>query len=189
MLRMSILEIIFLQLIKMKKLNKRGTDKILSVYWFAILVIIAGAVVAMVSLFYGAPYDVREIEANIMINQISDCLSEEGKLSQELFSNNSFNEEFSILDTCKITFETEKTFNNEEQYYLEINFYNLNNEENAFKISQGNSNFKADCEIESENYERLVKCVSRDFYSLDSLSNVYKINILSVIRKTEKNVK
>ena len=28
--------------------NKHGTEKIISIYWFAILIIIAGAVVAMV---------------------------------------------------------------------------------------------------------------------------------------------
>ena len=169
-------------------MNKKGADKILSIYWFAILVIIAGAVVAMVSMFYSYPYDVREIEANIMINKISDCLTEDGKLNQELFSNQSFNEEYT-LDNCNLNFETEKSFNNEEQYYIEINFYGPDSEESLFKTFQGNSNFKADCEIESENYERLVKCVDRDFYSLDDSEMVYRINVLSIIRKTEKNVK
>src|SRR3989344_5603718 len=51
--------------------NRIGAEKIISVYWFVILIIIAGAVVAMVSLFYGSPYDVRVTEANIMINQVS----------------------------------------------------------------------------------------------------------------------
>ena len=50
--------------------NRIGAEKIISVYWFVILIIIAGAVVAMVSLFYGSPYDVRVTEANIMINQV-----------------------------------------------------------------------------------------------------------------------
>lgn len=167
--------------------NRKGTDKILSIYWFAILIIIAGAVVAMVSIFYGAPYDVRELEANIMINQISDCLSENGKLNQELFFNNSFNEEFSILNNCEIIFETELA--DKEQYYAEINFYELGFEESIFMTSAGFSNFKADCEIASENYERLVKCVNRSFYSLGDLDEIYEINVLSIVGKTQKNVK
>ncbi len=175
-------------------MNKKGADKILSVYWFAILIIIAGAIVAMVSVFYGYPYDVRDIEANMIVNKISDCLSQDGRLNPDLFSETGFNKEFS-LHNCNFNFETEKkfkpgeSFTNETQYYVEINFYNLTTNENVFKISQGNSNFLADCEIESEDYERLVKCVDRNFYSLDDSENVYSINILSVIRKTEKNVK
>ena len=54
----------------MGNLNKKGTDKIISVYWFTILFIVAGAIVYMAAAFYGEPYDVREIEANILINQI-----------------------------------------------------------------------------------------------------------------------
>ena len=65
--------------------NRIGAENIISVYWFVILIIIAGAVVAMVSLFYGSPYDVRVTEANIMINQVSNCLSQSGELNKNLF--------------------------------------------------------------------------------------------------------
>ena len=59
--------------------NKKG-DKIISVYWFAILFIVAAAVVYMAALFYGAPYDARGIESDILTNQIADCLSQGGSL-------------------------------------------------------------------------------------------------------------
>ena len=63
-----------------KLTDKKGTDKIISVYWFAVLFIVAGGIVYMTAIFYGEPYDVREIEANLLTNQIADCLSEGGKL-------------------------------------------------------------------------------------------------------------
>ncbi len=50
--------------------NKRG-DKILSLYWFAVLIIVAGGIFGMVYVFYGSPYDVREIEANVLLNKIT----------------------------------------------------------------------------------------------------------------------
>src|SRR3989338_7034690 len=107
--------------------NKRGAEKIISIYWFAILIIIAGSVVAMVSLFYGMPYDVREQEANIMINQVSNCLSENGKLNQKLFSEDkTFNENYNLKEECNLIFETE--FKNVGgEYFLEADFYDLNN--------------------------------------------------------------
>ena len=175
---------------KIKRINKRGAEKILSIYWFAILIIIAGAIVAMVSLFYGTPYDVRETEANIMINQVSDCLSDNGKLAQELFNETkNFNENFNLKEKCNLIFET-KSESEREEYFLQTEFYDLDNEK-IFSISEGNSNLYADCKIEDDKYKRLSKCVEREFYSLSPLSdkNVFKIKITSVIRKTEKNVK
>jgi len=169
--------------------NKRGADKLLSVYWFAILVVIAGGVITMVYFFYGSPYDVRDMEANIMINQVTGCLSGNGMLNENLFFNKSFNEKFSILEECNLTFKSEKAFEKEGQYYLEVNFYKLDNQEKVFNLTKGNSNLQVDCQIEDEKYNRLATCVNRSFYSLDDLDNVYEINVLSIIRKTEKNVK
>ena len=187
--------------------NKRGAEKIISIYWFAILIIIAGSVVAMVSLFYGMPYDVREQEANIMINQVSNCLSENGKLNQKLFSEDkTFNENFNLKEECSLIFETEFE-NSIGEYFLEADFYNLNNGPKGvsqrddfikpsfgvkvFELSEGNFNLKTDCKIAEgeKEYKRLSKCVDREFYSLDSENQAYRINILSAIRKTEKNVK
>ena len=173
--------------------NRIGAEKIISVYWFVILIIIAGAVVAMVSLFYGSPYDVRVTEANIMINQVSNCLSQSGELNKNLFisenSEKKFNENFNLLEECNLIFET-KFENAVGEYFLEAEFYDLNNER-LFSISEGNSNLKTDCKIAEgeKKYKRLSKCVDREFYSLDSENQAYKINILSIVRKTEKNVK
>lgn len=169
--------------------NKHGAEKILSVYWFAILIIIAGAIVAMVSLFYGTPYDVRDVEANIMSNKIANCLSENGKLNSELFiEDKNFNENFNLREKCNLVFETESKSERGE-YFLQTEFYDLNNEE-VFSISEGNSNLYADCKIEDDKYRKISKCIEREFYSLNPISDdVFKIKILSVIRKTEKNVK
>jgi len=172
--------------------NRKAAEKIISIYWFAILIIIAGAVVAMVSLFYGAPYDVRSTEANIMINQVSNCLSENGKLNQKLFSEDkTFNENYNLKEECNLIFETE--FKNVGgEYFLEADFYDLNNSSGkVFELSEGNFNLKADCKIAEgeKEYKRLSKCVDREFYSLGSSDNVFKIKITSAVKKTEKNVK
>lgn len=175
---------------KIKRINKRGAEKILSIYWFAILIIIAGAVVAMVSLFYGTPYDVREAEANIIVNKIANCLSENGKLSDRLFNEaKNLNEDFNLKEKCNFILETESKSETGE-YFLQTEFYNLNNEK-VFSISEGNSNLYADCKIQDEKYKKISKCVEREFYSLDpfSDSSAFKIKIISAVSKTEKNAK
>jgi len=169
--------------------NKRG-DKILSVYWFAILLITAGGIFAMVYIFYGTPYDVREIETRILTNQIADCVSYEGKISQNLISNGiakEGNENF--LDQCHLNFNSPEW--KDAQFYTEVNLYKLENLNTpVLDIKKGNNNWVADCTIqENKKQENLPTCLRKNFYSIDDKNNQYIIKILSVVRKAEKNVK
>lgn len=150
-------------------------DKILSVYWFTILFIVAGAVVYMVALFYSSPYDVREVEANILTNQIADCISQRGYFKEEIIvglNNDNF------LERCNLNFGVEESFGWQEQgqYYVEIDF---------FGISQGNVNLKLECN--QGKYSPF--CLERNLQVLDKEKNLKIIKILTVVRKTEKNVK
>lgn len=65
--------------------NKRGTDKMLSIYWFVILTIVAGGIFAMVYIFYGSPYDVRGVESEIFAERIADCISRQGVIDSSFF--------------------------------------------------------------------------------------------------------
>ncbi len=175
-------------------LNKKGAEQILAVYWFLILILIAGGIFAMVYVFYHGSYDVRDVEANIMINKLADCLSEGGYLREEFF--NITNETFllnknNFLEMCRLNFNVEEKWEDEEQYYVEINIYNFGEiNKPIFEISEGNKNWEGFCELQDDKeYEKLVKCVRKRFYSLDEEKNQYLIEVLSIIRKTEKNVK
>ena len=168
--------------------NRKGADKVLSMYWFAILILVAGGVVAMVTTFQSYPYDVREVEANLLSDKVVDCISSQGILNQDLFSEEGFDENFvnNFLDICGINLNSNYE---EEQYYFEINFYNLTSlDKSLFEIYKGNANFKADCEIE-EDYKRFATCVEKRFYSVDELNKQYLVDVLSIVAKVDKNVK
>jgi len=146
----------------MKRLDKKGTDKILSVYWFAILLIVAVGVVMMVANFYGHPYDVRNVEANILANKVIDCLYGDEKLDESLLEDD-------ILKNCNLDFGDDK-----DEYYFEIGL-----------IKEGNFNLKDACDRE----DKSVVCVERSFYALDGQGGGYPIKILTAVRKTEQNAK
>ena len=156
--------------------------KVLSVYWFAILVIIAGGVFAMVYLFYHQPYDVRELEADILAQKVAACISEKGMLKEELG-------DFKF-DDCHLNFEVEEIWD-VTQYYAGVEFFSIGDTDNSLlEISEGNKNFVSSCEIqEDEEYTKLAKCVERRFYSVDDKNNQYLIKILSVVGKGDKNAK
>lgn len=170
-----------------KMINKKAGSKIITLYWFVILIIIAGGIFAMVYSFYHYPYDVRELEGEVMVNHIADCLSSKGELNSELF-NESYKNNF--LDNCHINLDVEEIWEGEPQYYFRVNFYNATNLENSvFEISKGNLNLVAGCEIQEEKeYKREAKCVEDDFFSFYG-EDLYLIKILTIIKKTEKNVK
>ena len=168
--------------------NKKG-DKTLSVYWFLILLIVAGGIFAMVYVFYGTPYDVRGVETRILTNQIADCISYEGKINANLISDGIPVENKDFLNTCHLNFGSTEW--NNEQYYVEISLYKLDNfNVPVIDIDKGNNNWITSCLIqEDKSQERLSTCLKKSFYSVDDKNNQYIIKILSIISKTEKNVK
>ncbi len=166
-------------------------DKIISVYLFFILAFTATAIVYMVSNYYGYPYDVREVEASILANNVADCFSFKGELNQELFKNESFNDEFkrNFLEECNLNFEPEETIDYQE-YYIKADFFGVEDlNKNVFSIEDGNLNIASECEIQRDKeYEKLSKCVERRFYSLKD-DKQYLIKILTGVRKVDKNAK
>jgi hypothetical protein len=178
-----------MDIIKMKIYQNKKADKILSVYWFAILIIVSGGIFAMVYTFYGTPYDIREIESNLLINRIADCVSYAGRMNADLISDGKFTKENNFLGKCHLNFSSTEW--GEEQYYTEVNFYKPENMNSPiFSLTKGNNKWLSSCAIQkNKEQERLTKCVEKSFYSVDNVNNQYIIKILSVVRKSEKNVK
>jgi len=172
-------------------MKKKGGSKIIAVYWFVILLIVAGGIFAMVYSFYQHPYDVREIEGKVMINKIADCLSGKGHIKGVVFNDDGFSTSYknNFLDICNLNLDVESSFE-EPQYYFKIDFYRSDNLENSvFNIPKGNLNLVAGCEIQDEKeYKREVECVENGFFSHGE-DGLYLIKVLTVIRKTEKNVR
>ncbi|MCW8965126.1 MAG: hypothetical protein OQK82_00355 [Candidatus Pacearchaeota archaeon] len=169
-------------------MNKKG-DKLISIYWFVILILVAGGISAMVIIFYGAQYDVREVEATILSNKIADCVSYKGIINEnffnEVYANNS-------LRNCHINFSVESDNNWDEslQYYFSVKIFNVDDLKNSKVVfGEGNKNLVSSCEIENENYDKLAKCNEERMYALGKDGEQYLIKILSIVRKSEKNVK
>lgn len=178
--------------------GKIGSDKLISAYWFFVIILIAGGVFAMVYLFYGAPYDIREVESEILSDKVSDCISFQGKLNGNLFNETgTFDSDFenNFFEECSLNFyaESENGWDREIQYFSEIFFYSVSDTNNSiFEIKNGNTNFVPDCFIENKkgkSYEHLVQCSEKKFYSVDDSGKQYLVYVLVGVAKGEKNVK
>ena len=166
-------------------LNKKANEQTLSIYWFVLLFIIAGAIVFGVSMLYGNPMDVRSTEASILADHIGDCISQGGKMTHpmEYWTNEN------VLDTCGISLNVEDAFEwDNDQIYFNISFINFNDNgvyssTDIFKeIAVGNSGFLYLC----NEGETSPVCIQRQFFVLDNNEEVL-VKVFTAIRKTEKN--
>jgi hypothetical protein len=177
--------------------EKKGADKYLSFYWFFILMLIALGVFIMSYNYYGAPYDIREVESELLANKLANCISNQGKINPDFLIEKNLNPALSdiFLEECKINFNVEDGYseNSLPPYFFEIEFYRISNLSNPFLIiSEGNLNFKGDClinEDDNKKFRVLAKCTERRFYVVDDFSNQYLIKVLSSVKKNEKNIK
>lgn len=164
-------------------MSKKGAEKIMSVYWFAIIFIVAAAVVYLAYSFYGKPYDVRGIEVGLLSDKAADCLSYAGYINggwQTIGEEN-------FLTECGINFNVEDTSGwDDDQYLIEIKISNFDSGEELKSFSAGNTNLKTGCALEGKNSP---VCLERKMYSIDKQNTRYEIEIFSAVRKTEKNVK
>jgi hypothetical protein len=180
--------------------NKVGADKMLSMYWFAIILLIALGLFSMVYIFYSAPYEVRDFESKILSEKVANCFSRQGLINPGVISQSSggelgFNQDFNLLEECGLNFEVEEEYDweTEGQFFSEVEIYTLDDLNNPKVVySGGNVNWKTSCFItgkKEENYDRLVKCRQYGVYVVDTNSNQYLISILVGVAKIEKNVR
>ncbi len=167
--------------------NKKAAEKIMSVYWFVILFLVAGAIVYMVISFYGKPYDVRGVEASLLADKAANCVSYAGYL-REGFSNQASGGD--LLSKCNLNFNVEDVYGwkNQGQYFLDIRIYDFNTYQNSnplAEVSTENANLKDFCKLSGKS---LPLCLERGMYVLDKSGKQYFVKITSIIQKAEKNV-
>ncbi len=173
----------------MKNLQEKQMDKVISVYWFTVLFIVAGAIVYMVGAFYGSPYDVRDYESQILISHVAECLTPDNYLATKFISSDYNKGDF--LDDCRINFGTEEDYgwNVEGQHFLNLKISDFNSDAVFFEGEFGNLNLKDLCIIQKQTVgEKLPVCLERKFYSVDSENKQYLITIGVAVDKNEKNV-
>lgn len=163
--------------------GKKGAEKIMSVYWFVILAIVAGAIVIGVMLFYSSVIDIRDLETEILANKIIDCVAKGGVIEGVL------DKDFDLIKNCNLNFEDSDYERN--QYYVGVKIYDFAKCDSADcgdvikKVEVGRSDFVAICNDD----KTFPVCKEKSIYSTGGKDNQYLINILVGVRKTEKNVK
>ncbi len=174
-----------------KRINKKGS-KLLSLYWFAILVIVATGIVLMVNSYYGNPYDVRQVESGVLADHIANCIYFGGEINPQLLSPGgvfkpAFRDNF--LKYCTLNFSVQGEFT-ATPYYVSVNIsQGVEYSQNVFSVSQGNTNLRSDCFVNVADKTNLATCTNKTFYMKSPNDQIYSVNILAVVSKVNENTK
>lgn len=124
--------------------NKRGGEKIFSIWWFMVLAIVGLGIVGGVYVFYSAEIDLREIQAGTLNTKISDCILEQGVVTENFFENS-----FDVLEECDLN---AGVFSKGSEYYLSVRFTNSSGKETRFMA--GDSSMERNCEFTQEDVQK-----------------------------------
>lgn len=123
----------------MKRLNKKGGEKIISIWWFFILAIVGLAIVGMVILLYHYTFDIRQFEAEILGEKISNCL-----VDGQGFLREGVEENFDIFSFCKIE---KGVFGEGALFYFSVKILKEDSSLLIPEIYFGDRSFDASCPI------------------------------------------
>ncbi len=160
-------------------MNKLGDERVLSLYWFVMFVIITIGVVSGVLIFFSNMIDVREAEAGILADRVIDCFVDEGRLNSKFGIVNEENFE----SECGFVFsDGAYDYGDEGQYFVEVSF----DGSSILYNSKSESRFKGVC-FEDDSTKRIPICVQRRLMVLDSNGEFVLLYVLAGIDKVQQN--
>jgi hypothetical protein len=162
------------------KMNKTGGEKLLSMWWIFVLVIIGAGIVLGVLIYHSKEINVNEVEAEVLGEKIIDCITDNGYLNLNVLKS-----DFDFFQECKL----EKSIlgvNNAGEFYLGIFIYNAGAEV-VKNISFGDLSIKKDCDISMNiNAKYFAKCSLKESYAISNNKNLKIIVVTGVNQKGNK---
>lgn len=157
--------------------NKKAGEKLLSIWWIFVLLVIGGGIVLGVIIFQSKEININPLEADLLSEKISQCFSNEGYLDRNIDENNIFAE-------CRIS---EKLFEKGSDFYFRVLVYEGGNL--IKKIEKGDFSFEKECVIgKSIEMKNSPKCSEKSFLVLDSNGKELKIVILTSSNQKEGRI-
>lgn len=161
-------------------INKRGGERLLSLYWFLIFIIIAIGVVSGVFIFNKAQVDIRNAEGNILADKIVNCFVKNGEVNKDLLDKTTGE---TISSTCGLVLE-DKTgrYTDSEQYFVSVLF---NENGNQKLIQTKRTDFIPFCGQEKSK-KNIPLCVDKKLVVLSG-NKLGTLEVLVIVRKVEQN--
>jgi hypothetical protein len=153
--------------------NKKA-EKMFSFIWIAEILVVAGVFAIGLYMLYSTEFEIRDKEAEILYNQIYDCITEQGIVLSSFMLDN-----FDVFSECNLNKEIfDKSF-----FAFNISFYNENNLIKK-SISKGFRDISQKCEIKGDK-SKLPNCFEKRVLVLYEEENEIKKGYLNIITASE----
>jgi hypothetical protein len=127
-------------------LNKRASEKVISIAYILYLAIIGIGVMVIMAQYVNSPVDVRPLEVKALYSNIFDCLTENGFVKEEVMNDN-----FDIYSFCNLRkdiFKPSKEDIAKDFLWFSFSFVDEKGVLVRSALYGGNSNYQLDCESE-----------------------------------------
>jgi len=118
--------------------DKIGGEKYLSIWWFAVIVVVGVGITVGVLFFYSTNVDVRDTESMYLYYKITNCLIQNGFLVSESLDSN-----FDIFEKCDL----DRYAFSGENFYFYINFYDESNLKLREALESDAKDIQKQCDI------------------------------------------
>lgn len=128
-------------------LNKKASEKVISVAYILYLAIIGIGIIIIIAQYVNSPVDSRSLEVKALYSNIFDCLTDNGFVKEEVMD-----DKFDIYSFCHLKKEIFEPTKNIDKDLLWFNFKFVNDKGAAVRnhLYGGNSNYQLDCEVNSD---------------------------------------
>lgn len=155
---------------KIKKMNKKAGEKLLTIWWFIVLGVIGGGIGIGVMIYFSATVNTNGVEAGILGERIINCISENGYLK-----NNTLQVNFDIFKECGID---RRLF--ERGSYL---YFNVSISGGGLVLANfiaGDYSLERDCSIASKiSVSHFAKCDEKIETVFNDKNEIIKIHVLT----------
>ncbi|MDP3026935.1 MAG: hypothetical protein Q8N63_04450 [Nanoarchaeota archaeon] len=158
--------------------NKKGGERILSIYLFIIYIIVSIGIVSGVIIFYGQPLDVGNLEAEILTDSVINCLVEQGGLKEGVLDDS-----YDLLKDCKFDFrDNTRKYEGDERYAVKVELYDFNTNELKKTLPiAGDADFLSYCSSEGD---KIPRCNEKQVYVLYGQTK-FLLKITSAVGKVQ----
>ena len=149
-----------------------GSEFVIWFFRFLLLIIIIVMIVAAVTVFYSKQYDIRQIEANILSDELVQCLTDDGVMNESDFNG--------AFGKCLPNI-------NENEYYINLSIKLANGMKSIY---YGKKDLELICQLKKIKLQYPPACVKQRYYVVfdnGEERNSANFNMLIAIAKLEKN--
>jgi hypothetical protein len=126
-------------------MNKRGSEKIMSVIFILYLLLIGAGVIVLVAQYINSPVDVRPLETEILYTNFMECITENGYIVNDVFA-----DDFNVYSYCHLNKDILDPASDDargDYFWFNISFFNGTGFRVRNSLSAGNSLYQSDCDV------------------------------------------